>query len=136
MSLKLAPVTKEDASAISTILIAAFEHDPYQRIEYPTAESLVGLHRYETNKTRKLTEDPARAVWKVVDATTGRILSFARLSSPSTGLNVDDADDDDGDEDDWPDGCNKEMCVPFMAKLKEMKRKVLKDTPCYRRFRQ
>ncbi|KFZ04400.1 hypothetical protein V502_10178, partial [Pseudogymnoascus sp. VKM F-4520 (FW-2644)] len=128
MSLKLAPITEDDAPAISTLLIAAFKDDLYQRVEYQTEESLVELHKYETNKTISLIQDPTRVLQKVIDTVTGRTLSFGRLSTPSATANI---DGDDNDEDDWPESCNKEMCVPYMAKMKEMKTEILGERPHY-----
>jgi hypothetical protein len=129
MSLILAPVQEEDAPNIATLLIAAFEHDPYQRIEYPTSESLKGLHTYETNKTKKLVHDPDRPTWKVSDMKTGQILSFARLSTPCATMAV-----EEDDEDSWPEGCNKEMCIPFMEQLQKMKLKIMGERPYYRKL--
>ena len=123
MGLQLCHATEADADEIASLHILSFNSNVLLHAQFPTPESLKGLHTFLSQDAIRDLKDPGKALVVVRDTEAKRIAGFAKWDLPSHAS--------DRAEIEWPEGCQQHFLDGYYEKADAAKKRVVGDTPCY-----
>ncbi|TAQ90552.1 hypothetical protein B7494_g1106 [Chlorociboria aeruginascens] len=129
MVLQLSAATGADVDQIADIHLAAFDSNVLLHAQFPTEDSLKGLHDVlsaDALSTIRDAKATGKAILVVRDTEIDKIISFARWDLPTLNLMAHNRDIT------WPEGCRLEYLEGYTTKAEAAKERVIGNTPCYR----
>lgn len=123
MVLELGPATETDADEIASLHLLCFDSNVLLHAQFPTPESLKGLHTFLSQDATRDMQDPGKALMVVRETETNGIVSFAKWDLPCLArVHV---------EVTWPEGCQQRFLDEYYEKAEAAKKRVVGETPCY-----
>ena len=123
MVLELGPAKEADAEEIASLHLLSFDSNVLLHAQFPTPQSLKGLHTFLSQDAIRDLQDPGKALMVVRDSETSRIVSFAKWDLPGPAKHHADVK--------WPDECQQQFLDEYYEKAEAAKKKVVGDSPCY-----
>ena len=123
MVLELGPATPAEADEIASLHLLSFNSNISLHAEFPTPQSLKGLHTFLIQDAIEDLQDPGKALMVVRDSDIGRIVSFAKWHLPGTATHHSDVR--------WPEGCRQMLLDEYGEKAEAARKRVLGDRECY-----
>ncbi|KAK0742416.1 hypothetical protein B0T21DRAFT_282711 [Apiosordaria backusii] len=120
--------SEADAGRVAAIHIAAMDRNPLLHAQFPTPESLQGLHRFLEAETLDEIRDPASGVLVSRDGPAGAVTGFVKWTSPA---HPQDVKLEKGDIVHL-EGCCRRFLDEYASLAEEAKERSVGDKPCYR----
>ena len=133
MVFKLSHATADDSERIATIHLASFDDNTLLHAQFPTKDTLAGLHTFLRDEIQEVVQegrrhDKAILVVRDTDTEGSPVVAFANWDLPESGKTHDHAHIS------WPTGVQRHLIEEYYEKVEAAKGRIIgPDRLCYRK---
>jgi len=121
--LVLEQATEADADAIASLHLLSFDCNVLLHAQFPTPESMKGLHTFLSKDAVRDLQDPGKALMVMRDTETRQIVSFAKWDLPGPPRPHVDTE--------WSEDCQQQYLDEYYEKADAARKRVVGDELCY-----